>query len=182
MVSLPTRALVHTHAHTHTHTHTHTLRCGFQGPIMFSKYFRWNDMFICYTDCQDCSMTTNIIWGIEAKITAHSLCVCSDEQMHVHFSWRWPWLGNYGLLKHLCTDSLMAWCWRESWQWAAKSHHQSHPPSPMMAAKMSVVRRLWLWCEMMTATTFSFSLLWRAPWETVAEESFGSRYIELSTA
>ena len=37
----------HTRAHTHMHTHTHAhrLRCGFQGPVVFNKYFRYVHLF-----------------------------------------------------------------------------------------------------------------------------------------
>lgn len=54
------------------HTHTHA-EVWFQGLRVFSKYFSWNDLFGGSPDCQDYSITTNIIWGIGDEITAHSL-------------------------------------------------------------------------------------------------------------
>ena len=75
-------------------------------------------MFICYTDCQDYSMTTDIIWGIEAKITAHSaamngcmLIFCSNVH---YFRARTP--------RALVSQPAgrMALWWRQMSQWAVE--------------------------------------------------------------
>ena len=83
-------------AHTHTHTHTHTHRGWGVVFKVLSCLTNISDMFICSTDCQAYSMTTNFIWWIGAKITARS-AVCRDEWIHVDFLRRRPSLGSWGL-------------------------------------------------------------------------------------
>lgn len=85
-------------------------------------------MFICYTDCQDYSMTTNIIWVMEAEITALS-AVCSERMhanslQHVHY---WGAEDSQTISFTAARPDRMALWWRRTSPWAAGEaiHFQS---------------------------------------------------------
>lgn len=133
-------------------------------------------MFICSTDCQDYSMTTNIIWGIEARITAHS-AVCSDERMQVDFPWRCLLLGSWALPStSIRATRQSALIGRRQWAAGRVTHVQGPWPE-----------RLW-WSEclhqgrcrshpMMVAMNFFFSfwLIMEDSMESCSRERFWLR-------
>lgn len=63
-------------------------------------------MFICCTDCQDCSVTTNIIWGEKLKSQPTLFAACSDEQTHVNFPSNAHDLRAVGSRRFLITNNM----------------------------------------------------------------------------
>lgn len=63
-------------------------------------------MFICCTDCQDCSVTTNIIWGENLKSQPTLFAACSDEQTHVNFPSNAHDLRAVGSRRFLITNNM----------------------------------------------------------------------------